>query len=637
MAKAGKRRSGRVTPEPSPRATLGWRALAAIGVAGLAARLLHQKIVAGSVLASGLFLDSRYYAELAHSIRAGFGIGETPYLVSPLYPYILALFTDAEGTLAVGGVRLLQAVTGGLTCMLTADIASRIGDRRAGLVAGGLAAVYGPLIYFDSRILVASLMVFLLTVALRCLVARSGAAPLAGAGLALGLAAALRPTCLALLAAATVAPWITALRERTWRGRARTLLLHSALVAGAGTLAVLPFTVRNVVAGGEPVLLSANGGINFWVGNRAGANGVFRTPPDYDFLDDPLGRQIAARSAGRELDYREAGAWWRSRALEDIRANPSGWIRLMGRKLVLFAHPEEVPQLGSSFAWYRNHAWTLRFPVDARHLILFALCCPLVLYLRGGSAEAWRVRWPLLWIVAYWLTIILFFVAGRFRLPIVPALVVLAAITVVGLWDLLFLNGPRRKKALATSGGLLLLLIVSYPLYGRGSSLYYTPSFEGEERHTGMVLQAQGRHEEAIRAFRRSLEYRDSDATRNNLATALKSVGRFDEAAREYEIILRRSPRDGLAWYNFGNLQRVHLGDPEASLTSYRRAIEARPLLAEAHFNLGAALIDLARPAEAIDPIERALELGSPTDPWHKKATDALMIARFLTDRAKQE
>ena len=63
----------------------------------------------------------------------------------------------------------------------------------------------------------------------------------------------------------------------------------------------MPFTAHNVLVGGEAVLLSANGGINFWIGNHAGADGVFAPPTDYDPVNDPLHREAASREAGRDL------------------------------------------------------------------------------------------------------------------------------------------------------------------------------------------------------------------------------------------------------------------------------------------------------------------------------------------------
>ena len=47
-------------------------------------------------------------------------------------------------------------------------------------------------------------------------------------------------------------------------------------------------------------------------------------------------------------------------------------------------------------------------------------------------------------------------------------------------------------------------------------------------------------------------------------------------------------------------------------------------------------MLELGRPAEAVDPIARALEIGSPTDNWHAKARDALNIARLLAERNKE-
>ena len=143
-----------------------------------------------------------------------------------------------------------------------------------------------------------------------------------------------------------------------------------------------------------------------------------------------------------------------------------------------------------------------------------------------------------------------------------------------------------------------------------------------------MALMAEGRHKEAADAFRRSLAYREMSQTRTNLATALKNLGRYDEAAREYELALRENPRDGVAWYNYGNLKRVHLGDREHAVRCYREAIRYRPLLGEAHFNLGLTLLELERPTEAVDPLIRAVDLASPTDAWAEGARKTLSLAQ---------
>ena len=93
------------------------------------------------------------------------------------------------------------------------------------------------------------------------------------------------------------------------------------------------------------------------------------------------------------------------------------------------------------------------------------------------------------------------------------------------------------------------------------------------------------------------------------------------------------TPNDGLAWYNLGNLQRDQFADPRAALESFRNAVGYRPLMGEAHFNLGLTLLDLERPAEALASIERAIELAAPTAEWRERAIDVQTVARFLVER----
>ena len=72
-------------------------------------------LLASRELFHGLFLDGRFYALTAASIRSGAGAGDHPYLLSPLYPYFLALFPGVEGepsTLSLMGPRVVQAFLG---------------------------------------------------------------------------------------------------------------------------------------------------------------------------------------------------------------------------------------------------------------------------------------------------------------------------------------------------------------------------------------------------------------------------------------------------------------------------------------------------------------------------------------------
>ncbi|MCZ7582487.1 MAG: glycosyltransferase family 39 protein [Deltaproteobacteria bacterium] len=306
--------------------------------------------------------------------------------MSPFYPYLLAVFTNAAGELNATAVRIFQAVCDAGTAACVSLVAGRIGGRSAAVLAGAAAALYAPMIYFTGIILVATVQTLFLTIALVMLLHADDQPEQRNllwtvAGVTLGFAAVLRPTILAVVLAVVAVEAVLAWRDRDRRRvrwRAATLLL-----AGAA-LMIAPFTLRNVTRGGEPVLLSANGGFNFFIGNNARATGVFHLPDAVDPFHDVLGKSFAERAAGRAMTYREAGAWWRARAMADIRENPVRWIGLMAKKAALFFHPVEIPQLGASFEWHRRHAWPLRFPLDARTVLILALLCPLAVAASAG-------------------------------------------------------------------------------------------------------------------------------------------------------------------------------------------------------------------------------------------------------------
>ena len=105
---------------------------------------------------------------------------------------------------------------------------------------------------------------------------------------------------------------------------------------------ILPFTVRNCRESGETILLSAHGGLNFWLGNNREATGLYKAPPGYSFRDDPAGYHLARTMSGEDLSYAEASSWWVHRAVRDIRSNPWGFVKLLCRKCLYLLHPGEI-------------------------------------------------------------------------------------------------------------------------------------------------------------------------------------------------------------------------------------------------------------------------------------------------------
>jgi len=213
----------------------GWAALAVV-VAALVARL-----GAAALLGDRLhFADEGVYFDAATRLREGNGLG-SQYRSVPAYPIVVAAF---EGLAPGGvlGVRAAQAVVTGVGAVLVMVLATRLLDRRAALVAGMLYAldpllvVAGSLLYPEA--IAAVLLVAIVLGALRA-ARRDAAGVSAAVGIALGVLAQLRPV--ALLVVPVVSTWIASVVAAPPRRRA----LHAmAVIAGCG-LALAPWTYRN--------------------------------------------------------------------------------------------------------------------------------------------------------------------------------------------------------------------------------------------------------------------------------------------------------------------------------------------------------------------------------------------------------
>lgn len=93
-----------------------------------------------------------------------------------------------------------------------------------------------------------------------------------------------------------------------------------------------------------------------------------------------------------------------------------------------------------------------------------------------------------------------------------------------------------------------------------------------------------------------------------DLASALLSQRRLEETEKALDEALQRAPGHYLA-LDWGGLIRVMAGDLEGAVELLEQAVEASPLRAESHFNLGRVLYGMERPGEALPSLRRAVEL----------------------------
>jgi protein O-GlcNAc transferase len=148
--------------------------------------------------------------------------------------------------------------------------------------------------------------------------------------------------------------------------------------------------------------------------------------------------------------------------------------------------------------------------------------------------------------------------------------------------------------------------------YDRALSLH--PTFFEALNNRGNSLLALGRSAEALDGFERALALRPGDIQAlGNCRIALQALQkRTQTTPRLWDV---SAEHDASAGRDAGELHRLGLdaarsGDTLQAVEWLEAAVAADPRQAAAHCNLGAALLDLKRPGEALLCFERALQLA---------------------------
>lgn len=129
----------------------------------------------------------------------------------------------------------------------------------------------------------------------------------------------------------------------------------------------------------------------------------------------------------------------------------------------------------------------------------------------------------------------------------------------------------------------------AYETYKKIDEMF--PGEAGTTRNIAICLSGLKRNSEAIAMFQRSLELDSADViTRSSLADALNSMGAYEEALEHLDIILDGAP-DYVPALVYKGVALDGLNRFDEAVTMFEKAVEINPEHAEAHFNLGLALL----------------------------------------------
>jgi tetratricopeptide (TPR) repeat protein len=571
-------------------------------------------------------VDGAVYLSEAEAFRRDGSLPPAPFRYGPLYPILLGVWN----TLARGDVlatHLIQVPWTSLTALLTALLAARLFGKTAGLVAGIAAALYWPLVYFAGEFL-SEPVVIPLFLAFLLLVTEEGTARRALlAGAALGLASLARPNTLLVLVA--IVPLEIA------RRRARRALL---LALGC-ILPILPAAAHNAFVGKDPVLVSTSAGINFFIGNNERATGRDSAFPGMVQWTFEKAHRVAEIAEGRPLRPSEASSFYLRRGLAFIRENPGAFLALTGRKVVYLFSSHEIANVEDpNFA--RRSSRFLSLPLYLSFGVIAPLAAAGLAARRPGPREI-----PVLLAgAAYAISVLLFFVNGRYRLPLAPVFLAYGAAGLVRLAGVARGGNRGILRPLVPVGAALLL--VNWNPFGKGedaSQSHFNEGWAAQKNGDSAAAEREyGRVERSSPWFAPSLNNRaailmgrddpaaalpllvratEIDSTYYeawyNLGRAFYALGRISGAVAAFERAVGLWPDDAAYQTNLG-IARKKAGDLEGAARAFRAALERDDASRLTRVHLAEVCLALGRPGEALPHLDRAVR-EEPNDPaaWH--------------------
>ena len=606
-----------------------WTQVLLVAGAAAALRLLHVFELRDEPILKTLIGDGQEYDAWAVRIAAGDWLGTDVFYQTPLYPYFVGLIYKVLGH-APFLLRLVQAGLGATSCVWLAIATRAFFGPRAALVGAAALAIYPPAVFFDGLVQKASLDLWLMT----GLLAVAGSARLRPSprlfvlmGLVIGALMLNRETTRVLLP--VVVAWVLTDFLR-WPLKQR--LAWTAMLFVGTALVTLPVASRNLYVGGEFLISTSQAGPNLYIGNRHGANGLYeplvpgRGHVRHERADAV---RLASAASGRTLTPREVSAFWIRRTAEEIRAHPMDWLALMVRKLGLTLNAHEATDT-ESLETYAAHSTVLYVLRWLNFGVLLSLAA-------SGTVLTWSRRRRLR--VLYWSAaaliagIAVFYVFARYRLVVVPVVIMFAAAAIsktvadmrAGRWKtavrasiaavlgagLTFLPSPRSIDDTYFNVGAELLrqrrFAEAIPLLEAAVSK--TPQFAAAHYNLAIALKEESQGGRSIVALQEALRWHpDFPEAHHLLSTNLSEHGRMMEALAAAEAAVRLRPQAGEYRTNLGVLL-WRAGRPTDALPHLVAGCDLNPMDPVALNNLGAALEQTGQSAQAVERLDAAIRL----------------------------
>lgn len=354
-------------------------------------------------------IDARWHQLWAAEVSRGNLDVYAPYFRAPLYPWLLGGWFALAGSGTVAGV-LFSMAAGACSAVLLHRIALKGSSRGAAFITAALWSLWGTALVYSGFMLIEPLYIFLLLASFLAL-CRVPDTP--APWFLLGLSCVARPGAVLLL---PVSLYLFRPRPRSWL---------------AWCIPVAVVWAVNTLSGDSGTVISSQGGINFYIGSGPEADGVTAFAPsggrvpegDLPYVDNVWAASLGPLPEGASPSV--VSSHWTLLTMRHIAARPLDFIHLLARKAVFLLSPVEIPC--NYDVYYMGRLSPIAGilvtgpPAPFPGLLVWMLLPGALL---AGKLQE-RDKRVLTWIITLSAGLLPFFVTARFRLPVIPFVLLL--------------------------------------------------------------------------------------------------------------------------------------------------------------------------------------------------------------------
>jgi tetratricopeptide (TPR) repeat protein len=282
-----------------------------------------------------------------------------------------------------------------------------------------------------------------------------------------------------------------------------------------------------------------------------------------------------------------------------IWTQPLDWLGLMARKLVLAFNAVEIVDTEDQY----THAESSPPLWLAGWVFHFGVLTPMALlgvWLTFSDRSRLLPLYGLF--LSYTATMLVFYVFGRYRLPLVPFLALFAAAGIVGARRF-FATQRAPQIAAVAAATIAMAAFCNWPVLDRQYMRSVTHYNVGNE------LIAAGRPSEAAPHYRTAiLLYAKNARAENNLGVLAAAGAEIFRASAHFERALEIDPGYAEAHFNLARTLRDS-GKTTEAVESYLRGLRAEPDRAEVYAELGQLYVAMGQLERAVRSFERALQI----------------------------